>query len=121
MQSELMALDDAAMIEVVREEFRALLGVTAAPLWAIVNRWPHSMPQYAVGHHGRVAEIERTAAALPGLELAGAAFRGVGIPDCVLGGERAAQAVFSQLHAARGAGRAATPIAPPEPSQRTPR
>jgi oxygen-dependent protoporphyrinogen oxidase len=55
------------------------------------------MPQYAVGHHGRVAEIERAAAALAGLELAGAALRGVGIPDCVLGGARAAQAVFADL------------------------
>lgn len=100
MQSELMALDDAAMIEVAREEFRALLGVEAAPLWSQLNRWPDSMPQYAVGHHSRVAEIERAAAALPGLELAGAALRGVGIPDCVLGGERAAQAIFAELRAA---------------------
>ncbi|HLJ44039.1 MAG TPA: protoporphyrinogen oxidase [Candidatus Binataceae bacterium] len=97
MQRELMALEDAAMIEVVREEFCALLGAEAAPLWSQVNRWPDSMPQYAVGHHQRVVEIERAAAALPGLELAGAALRGVGIPDCVLGGERAAQAVFSEL------------------------
>jgi oxygen-dependent protoporphyrinogen oxidase len=113
MQSGLMALDDAAMIEVVREEFRALLGVDTAPLWALVSRWPDSMPQYAVGHRGRVAEIERAAAALPGLELVGAAFHGVGIPDCVLGGERAAQAVFSKLQAERGAGRAAMPLASP--------
>jgi oxygen-dependent protoporphyrinogen oxidase len=97
MQSELMALEDAAMIEVVREEFRALLGAEAGPLWSQVNRWPDSMPQYAVGHHKRVVEIERAATALPGLELAGAALRGVGIPDCVLGGERAAQGVFSEL------------------------
>jgi oxygen-dependent protoporphyrinogen oxidase len=81
----------------VREEFRALLGAEAGPLWSQVNRWPDSMPQYAVGHHKRVVEIERAAAALPGLELAGAALRGVGIPDCVLGGERAAQGVFSEL------------------------
>jgi oxygen-dependent protoporphyrinogen oxidase len=113
MQSELMALDDAAMIEVVREEFRALLGVDTAPLWALVSRWPDSMPQYAVGHRGRVAEIERAVAALPGLELVGAAFHGVGIPDCVLGGERAAQAVFSELQAERGARRAAMPLASP--------
>jgi len=112
MQSELMALDDTAMIEVARKEFRALLGVEAAPLWSQVSRWPDSMPQYAVGHHGRVAEIERAVAALPGLELAGAALRGVGIPDCVLGGERAAQAVFSELGAEPGAARAATPGAP---------
>ena len=60
------------------------------------------MPQYAVGHHRRVAEIERAAAALPGLELAGAALRGVGIPDCVRGGERAAQGgLFATLADAR--------------------
>ena len=103
MQRELMALDDAAMAEVVREEFRALLGVEAAPLWSRVNRWPDSMPQYAVGHHDRVAEIERAAAALPGLQLAGAALRGVGIPDCVLGGERAAQAIFAEVTATQAA------------------
>jgi oxygen-dependent protoporphyrinogen oxidase len=108
MQSELMALDDAAMLEVAREEFRALLGAEAVPLWAKVSRWPDSMPQYAVGHDGRVAEIERAAAALPGLELAGAALRGVGIPDCVFSGERAAQAIFSALKTVR----ADTPRAP---------
>ncbi|HEY2524483.1 MAG TPA: protoporphyrinogen oxidase, partial [Candidatus Binataceae bacterium] len=106
MQSELMALDDAAMVAVVREEFRALLGAEAAPLWSAVCRWPDSMPQYAVGHHRRVAEIERAAATLPGLELAGAALRGVGIPDCVLSGERAAQAVFSELGLAGAPARA---------------
>jgi oxygen-dependent protoporphyrinogen oxidase len=114
MQSELMALDDAAMAAVVREEFQALLGVDTAPLWAQVNRWPDSMPQYAVGHHGRVAEIESAAAALPGLELAGAALRGVGIPDCVLGGERAAQAVFAELGFELGAAVAAAPGTPPK-------
>jgi oxygen-dependent protoporphyrinogen oxidase len=113
MQSELMALDDAAMAAVVREEFQALLGVDTAPLWAQVNRWPDSMPQYAVGHHGRVAEIEGAAAALPGLELAGAALRGVGIPDCVLSGERAAQAVFADLTAAAAAAPGALPKAFP--------
>jgi len=56
------------------------------------------MPQYGLGHQERVAEIERQAAALPGVELAGAALRGVGIPDCILGGERAAQAIFSEVH-----------------------
>jgi oxygen-dependent protoporphyrinogen oxidase len=103
LQNELMALGGPAMIDAVREEFRALLGVSAEPLWAHVNRWPDSMPQYAVGHHGRVAEIERAAIALPAFELAGAMLRGVGIPDCVLGGERAAQAIFNQLRAQHGA------------------
>lgn len=99
LQKELMALGDGAMVDVVREEFRALLGVSAEPLWAQVNRWPDSMPQYAVGHRGCIAEIERAAVTLSAFELAGAMLRGVGIPDCVLGGERAAQAIFTQLRA----------------------
>ena len=48
------------------------------------------MPQYAVGHLDRVAAIEGRAAALPGVALAGAAYRGVGIPDCMRSGETAA-------------------------------
>jgi protoporphyrinogen/coproporphyrinogen III oxidase len=98
LQAEMMALGDEEMLNVTREEFRALLGVAAAPLWWRVKRWPNSMPQYGLGHQERVAEIERQAAALPGVELAGAALRGVGIPDCILGGERAAQAIFSEVH-----------------------
>jgi oxygen-dependent protoporphyrinogen oxidase len=45
-----------------------------------------------------VAQICGLGAALPGFEFAGAAYHGVGIPDCILGGERAAQAIFSGLH-----------------------
>ncbi|HLK86715.1 MAG TPA: protoporphyrinogen oxidase [Candidatus Binataceae bacterium] len=101
MQAELMTLDDRALLEIVREEFRALLGLRSAPLWARIDRWPDSMPQYAVGHRARVAAIERAGAALPRLELAGAALRGVGIPDCVLSGERAAQAVFAAIYGER--------------------
>jgi oxygen-dependent protoporphyrinogen oxidase len=53
------------------------------------------MPQYAVGHLQCVQEIEGNAAKIPGLALAGAFLRGVGIPDCVRSGEAAAESVFS--------------------------
>lgn len=101
LQTEMMALDDAAMVEAACDEFRELLGVGAPPLWSHVSRWPDSMPQYAVGHLERVAAIERAAAELRGIALAGAALRGVGIPDCVLSGERAAEAMFAALGAQR--------------------
>ena len=77
----------------VRAELRALLGITADPVLVRVARYRRGMPQYAVGHLDRVAAIERRVAALPGLALAGAAYRGVGIPDCVRSGEAAADAV----------------------------
>ena len=55
------------------------------------------MPQYHVGHEERVAAIEARAAAIAGLALAGAAYRGVGVPDCVRSGETAADAVLARL------------------------
>ncbi len=97
LDSQMMQLDDAAMVAAAREELAALLGLRADPMLALVRRWPDSMPQYAVGHLERVAEIEREAAEIPGLALAGAAYRGVGIPDCIRSGEQAAEAVVSFL------------------------
>jgi len=97
LQSEMMQLSDDDMIAAAREEFRALLGVNAAPGLTEVQRWSASMPQYAVGHLDRVAQIEAAAAPIPNLFLAGAAYRGVGIPDCVRSGEAAAEAAFDRL------------------------
>ena len=94
LQSEMMKLSDAEMIAAARDEFASLLGVTAEPALTCVRRWPESMPQYAVGHLARVGEIERAVEAIPGLALAGAYLRGVGIPDCIASGERAAETIF---------------------------
>jgi oxygen-dependent protoporphyrinogen oxidase len=97
LQNEMMALPDEEMVRAVRDEFRALLGVTAVPGMVAVQRWPDSMPQYEVGHLDRVGEIEREVGRLPRLVLAGAAYRGVGIPDCVRSGEEAAQTILPEL------------------------
>ncbi|HTR61463.1 MAG TPA: protoporphyrinogen oxidase [Candidatus Binataceae bacterium] len=96
LQNDMNSLPDDAIVTAVRDEFRALLGVTAAPGIVEVQRWPDSMPQYEVGHLDRVAEIERAAARLPRFVLAGAAYRGVGIPDCIRSGEQAAQTILDQ-------------------------
>jgi oxygen-dependent protoporphyrinogen oxidase len=48
------------------------------------------MPQYVLGHPQRLAQIESRLAHHPGLYVAGAAYRGVGIPDCIAAGEAAA-------------------------------
>ncbi len=97
LQDGMMGLDDDAMVAAAREELAALLGVKAEPIVVRVQRWPRQMPQYEVGHLERVAEIERRASGLPGLTLAGAAYRGVGVPDCVHSGEQAAEALVSYL------------------------
>jgi oxygen-dependent protoporphyrinogen oxidase len=90
---ELAGLPDQVLIGLVRGELRTLLGITAEPVLVRVHRHPRAMPQYTVGHLERVATIEARAGALPGLALAGAAYRGVGLPDCVHGGEAAADTV----------------------------
>jgi len=97
LQTEMMNLDDTEMIAAAREEFASLLGVTAEPALTFVRRWPDSMPQYAVGHLERVTKIERAVEGVTGLTLAGAYLRGVGIPDCIASGERAAETTFAQL------------------------
>ena len=91
LNAAVLAEDDAALVGRARAELREALGITAAPVLARLHRWPASMPQYCVGHLARVEAIERAAAALPGLALAGGAYRGVGIADCVRAGEAAAE------------------------------
>jgi oxygen-dependent protoporphyrinogen oxidase len=93
LRPDVVALDDAALVETVRRELAELAGIRATPELVRVHRHPEAMPQYTVGHLDRIAAIESRIAKLPGLALAGAAYRGVGIPDCVRSGEAAADAV----------------------------
>jgi len=93
LRADVLARDDGALVDVVRGELRELVGITAAPVLTRVHRHRLAMPQYAVGHLERVDAIEARAAALPALALAGAAYRGVGVPDCVRSGEAAADRV----------------------------
>ena len=85
-------LDDATLIGIAREEIRRSLGVVEEPRWSRVMRWPEAMPQYNIGHHERITRIAERVAALPGLELAGNIYRGIGIPDCIASGQQAAAA-----------------------------
>lgn len=82
--------DDERLAEIAREQLRDLLGAGEAPLWTRVARYRKAMPQYHVGHLARVETIELALARHPGLALAGGAYRGVGIADCVRSGEEAA-------------------------------
>ncbi|HAN97314.1 MAG TPA: protoporphyrinogen oxidase [Planctomycetaceae bacterium] len=82
---------DDELIRLAIDELRSTIGLRGDVELSRVVRWTRAMPQYHVGHLDRVAEIERSAAAIPGLALAGNALRGVGIPDCVRAGRRAAR------------------------------
>ncbi|MFQ5666347.1 MAG: protoporphyrinogen oxidase [Candidatus Binatia bacterium] len=97
LQQELFAQDDAAMADSVRHELRALLGITSAPLLTRIHRHPQAMPQYQVGHLDRIARLDAALARHRGLALAGNAYRGVGIPDCIHSAELAAEMINQQL------------------------
>jgi protoporphyrinogen/coproporphyrinogen III oxidase len=97
LQHELFDQDDAAMAASVRRELRELLGITSEPGLTRIHRHPQAMPQYRVGHLERMARIDAVLAQHPGLALAGNAYRGVGIPDCIRIGEMAAETVWAAL------------------------
>ncbi len=100
---EMMEVDDRALIDTVRRELQALLGVEAQPLFHRIYRWHRANPQYDVGHLGRVEEIEANLPA--GLHLTGSPYRGIGIPDCVHQGQQTAAQVVAQLSGCQAAGR----------------
>src|SRR5262249_59387527 len=105
-----------ALIQLARSEMARLAGVSATPALARVFRWPQSMPQYVVGHRVRLDRIARLLARHPGLSLAGASYRGVGIPDCIASGSAAAGDALEQIGAA--AGRSLPPPTPTPPPRR---
>jgi protoporphyrinogen/coproporphyrinogen III oxidase len=82
--------DDATLIEVARQELQQIMGITATPILAQAYRWKKSNPQYNIGHSALVDEIDQTIQTHPNLHLAGAAYRGSGIPDCIQSGINAA-------------------------------
>ena len=79
--------------EAALADLNRLMGLTAEPIFALNHRWPNSMPQYAVGHTARVAEIDARAAGIPNLSLIGNAFYGIGIPDCVRSAQTAVERI----------------------------
>jgi protoporphyrinogen/coproporphyrinogen III oxidase len=84
---------DAEVVDRVVTELGALIGLSGEPMETLVTRWPRAFPQYRVHHLMRTAGIEAAVARLGGLAVAGAAYRGVGIPACIASGRAAAQAV----------------------------
>ncbi len=104
------SLDDAELVDIAREELRAILSLRASPLFARVFRSPRAMPQYTVGHSARIRQIQERLRPERGLFLAGNAYAGIGIPDCIRSGReaarRAVEVVCSDQPAAESGARA---------------
>ncbi len=90
-------LDDDELTAAVLAELSAVLGVTDGPRASMVTRWDGAFPQYRVGHLDRTARIEEAVAELPGVAVAGSAYRGVGIPAVIGSGRTAATRLLGSL------------------------
>jgi oxygen-dependent protoporphyrinogen oxidase len=94
---EALKLSDEALLGLAQSELRDILGVRVEPHFTRIYRWERGNPQYDVGHLDRIAAIERLQP--DRIVLAGAAYRGVGIPDCVKQGRDAAIAALGRVSA----------------------
>jgi oxygen-dependent protoporphyrinogen oxidase len=94
---ELAEMPDDLLLPLVRTHTEKLLRIQGEPVFIDIAHWPGTMPQYHVGHKERVARIHSLLAGLPNLELAGNAYSGVGIPDCIHSGELAVERILQML------------------------
>jgi oxygen-dependent protoporphyrinogen oxidase len=95
LQPEMFALDEEALVEAALRDLRQLLGITKPPIFTRVEKWPRSMAQYHLGHVERVNRIRQRLSSHPALKIAGNAFDGAGIPDCIRSGETAADELLA--------------------------
>jgi oxygen-dependent protoporphyrinogen oxidase len=91
-------LDDKALLEVALRDLRLHLGFDATPTNMRFTRWIESFPQYRPGHAYRVDALDKQLhESAPGIVLAGASYRGIGIPACINDGQRAATRTLNEL------------------------
>jgi oxygen-dependent protoporphyrinogen oxidase len=96
-QENEIAWDESALLKIAQEELHLTLGITAKPLVWRIFTWEKAMPQYNLGHPERLDRIERHLVAYPRLALAGNAYQGIGIPDCIHSGQLAAEKILSTV------------------------
>lgn len=88
---------DADLITLARRDLALLAGISGEPCDVVVQRWGGALPQYDVGHRARVARAQQAVGQVEGLAVAGATYRGVGVPACIASGQDAADVVLARL------------------------
>ena len=96
-REHLLDLDDADLTGRACRELADIAGIQSRPLRTEVYRWPRAMPQYTRGHRERVRQIRERVARQPGLYVTGAAYDGIGIPDCIRDAEQTSVKVSAYL------------------------
>lgn len=94
---EIAALPDQELARIALEELTGLIGINGQPKCMHVTAHKSSMPQYHVGHTGRVARVRELAAGHPRLAICGNVFDGAGIPDCIRGANDAVAGLLSRV------------------------
>ncbi len=89
-----LSLSDDELLAKVRSELRNFIKLDVSPIFARVYRWRGAMAQYESGHIARVQRIEKRISEIPGLAIAGNAFHGIGVPDCIRSGQQAAETIL---------------------------
>lgn len=107
---EFVQLDDATLIEKIRDFLKRVAGISAEPIFSKVYRWNKALPQYNVGHVERVEKLEKVLSRIDGLYLTGAAYHGVGLPDCIHEAATTAQRILNKADEKRNA---TTLVSPP--------
>lgn len=97
---DLVFQDDEDMVTMVREELKDILNLHAVPLFSKVYRWEKAMPQYVVGYMEGLNRMEEILSGFPGLYLAGSAYNGIGISDCIVSADKAAEKTLKFLQQA---------------------
>jgi len=95
------SLSDDELLATVRGELNKIINLSANPIFARIYRWRGAMAQYESGHLARVERIEKRVADIQHLAIAGNAFHGIGVPDCIRSGQHAADKILGSFTAAR--------------------
>lgn len=92
----LLGEDDTTLASLAHSAVGHILGKLPEPLFTVIRKWPDSLPQYAVGHLNRIAELDAITRTLPRLRLIGNAYRGVGLPDLIHAGRTSAREIIAE-------------------------
>lgn len=91
---EIVFKSDEEILSTVMTDLNRIMNIEGDPLHFQVTRWKEAMPQYEVGHVDKVKELRQaTAKELPGVIMTGAAFEGIGLPDCIVQGKKSAEQI----------------------------
>lgn len=89
---------DEVIVHRVIRDIQAITPIKGKPLFHVITRWRNGMPQYAVGHKQWVQQLyERVEEAFPGVRLAGSSYEGIGLPDCIDQGKKAAETILQRF------------------------